>query len=109
MSQTMLHDVPFVTVIMPIHNEARYIERSLGSVLAQDYPQDQTEVLVVDGMPDGGTCEAVRRLADGAPEISVTLWDNPARIASPALNIGLKHACGTIIVRVDGHCEIAPD
>jgi GT2 family glycosyltransferase len=35
--------------------------------------------------------------------------DNPAQIVPPGLNIGLRHARGAVIVRVDGHCEIAPN
>jgi cellulose synthase/poly-beta-1,6-N-acetylglucosamine synthase-like glycosyltransferase len=38
MSDTAL---PFVSVVMPIRNEAAFISESLGAVLAQDYPADQ--------------------------------------------------------------------
>jgi succinoglycan biosynthesis protein ExoA len=98
---------PFVTVIMPIRNEAHYIQRSLGSVLAQDYPHDRVEVLVVDGMSDDGTREIVQRIADSTSQTPVTLLNNSSRIVPPALNIGLHNARGAIIIRVDGHCEIA--
>ncbi|MCP4549345.1 MAG: glycosyltransferase family 2 protein, partial [bacterium] len=37
---------PLVTVIMPIRNEADFIDRSLGAVLAQDYPTSSLEILV---------------------------------------------------------------
>jgi glycosyltransferase involved in cell wall biosynthesis len=100
---------PFVTIIMSIRNEAAYIRRSLGAVLAQDYPLERMEVLVVDGMSADGTREAVEELASTHPHISVRLLDNPARIVPTALNIGLRHARGEVIIRVDGHCEIAPD
>jgi succinoglycan biosynthesis protein ExoA len=40
---------------------------------------------------------------------SAVLLDNPARIVPTALNIGLQHANGEIIIRVDGHCQISPD
>jgi glycosyltransferase involved in cell wall biosynthesis len=113
---------PFVTVIMPIRNEAAYIRRSLGAVLSQDYPPDRMEVLVVDGMSEDGTREIVRKTADrrrptaDSPSRSVVgslpsvfLLDNPARIVPTALNIGLRHARGEVIIRVDGHCEIAPN
>ena len=100
---------PLVTIIMPIRNEAAYIRRSLGAVLAQDYPPERMEVLVVDGMSVDGTREAVGELASTHPHISVRLLDNPARIVPAALNIGLRHARGKVIIRVDGHCEIAPD
>ncbi len=104
-----MQNAPFVSVIMPIRNEACYIERSLGSVLDQDYPHDRMEVLVVDGMSDDGTRKVVQYICERTSQLCVTLLDNPSRIVPPALNIGLRHARGEIIVRVDGHCEIEPD
>ena len=98
---------PLVSVIMPVRNEAAYIARSLGAVLAQDYPADRLEILVVDGMSDDGTRQAV--LAQAAADPRVRLLDNPAGIVPPGLNVGIGQARGEIVVRVDGHCEIAPD
>ncbi|MCH8224042.1 MAG: glycosyltransferase family 2 protein, partial [Chloroflexi bacterium] len=97
---------PFVTVIMPIRNEERFIERSLGAILAQNYPPDRYEVLVADGMSTDRTREIARAVAG---DRNVTILDNPGKIAPTALNIGIRHASGEIIVRVDGHTEIAPD
>ena len=45
-----MDNLPLVSVIMPVRNEAAYISRSLGAVLAQDYPADCLEILVVDGL-----------------------------------------------------------
>ena len=91
---------------MPVRNEAAYIERSLGAVLAQDYPAERLEILVVDGLSTDGTREMVGRMARPP---RVRLLDNPAGIVPPGLNIGIAQARGEIVVRVDGHCEIAPD
>ncbi|MEZ4517537.1 MAG: glycosyltransferase family 2 protein [Chloroflexota bacterium] len=102
-----MQSMPFVSVIMPVRNEAAYIERSLGSVLAQDYSADCLEILVVDGMSDDGTREMV--LAHQADHPNIHLIDNPAGIVPPGLNLGIRRARGDIVVRVDGHCEIAPD
>lgn len=98
---------PFVTVIMPIRNEQAFIEKSLGAVLAQDYPPDRMEILVVDGMSDDGTRDVVQRLAAG--DSRLRLLDNPGRIVPTGLNIGLAQASGEIVVRVDGHAIIEPD
>ncbi|MEI8078057.1 MAG: glycosyltransferase [bacterium] len=102
---------PFISVIMPIRNEAEYIRRSLGAVLTQHYPPDRFEVVVVDGMSDDGTRETVREMTAtlGTAGPPVHLLDNPARIVPPAMNIGLRVVRGEIIIRVDGHCEISPD
>jgi succinoglycan biosynthesis protein ExoA len=100
---------PPVTVIMPIRNEVAFIERSLGAVLRQGYPAMQ--VLVVDGMSDDGTRQRLHSMLSGhVPNGTlVSLLDNPSRTVPSALNTGLQHATGDIILRVDGHCEISHD
>lgn len=100
-------DCPFVTVVMPVRNEGAYIERSVAAVLAQDYPRHRMEILVADGMSNDGTEERVRTLGLGDPRLR--LLGNPGRIVATGLNLALTHAKGDIVIRVDGHCEIAPD
>ncbi len=92
---------------MPVRNEGTFIKRSLGAVLAQDYPTDRMEIFVIDGMSTDETRDEVDRLRIIHPNLR--LLDNPKGIVPTGLNIGLQHARGEIIVRVDGHCEIAPD
>ena len=52
---------PLVSVIVPARNEARNIERSVGSILATEY--QPIEVIVVDDRSSDGTGEIVERLA----------------------------------------------
>jgi glycosyltransferase involved in cell wall biosynthesis len=99
-------ELPRVTVVMPVRNEERYVERSLGAVLAQDYPPELLEVLVADGMSTDGTRRLVERLGRGR---DVRVIDNPRGIVAPGLNAAIAEARGEVVVRVDGHCEIAPD
>lgn len=99
--------VPLVSVVMPVRNEVNYIARSLGAVLAQDYPSERMEVIVADGMSTDGTRDIIRFLQDQNPHIR--LIDNPGKIVSTGLNRALCQARGEIIVRVDGHCEISRD
>lgn len=102
---------PLVTVIMPVRNEGAFIERSLGSVLDQDYPASCLEVVVVDGRSEDDTRDRIARIAADAANrgIEVTLLDNPRRTVPSAFNIALAASRGSVIVRVDGHCEIARD
>ena len=90
---------PFVSVIMPVRNEGPFIDQSLGAVLAQDYPADRMEVLVVDGFSADGTRERVFEVQKSHPQVQ--LLDNPGRIVPTGLNIALRRARGEIIVRVD--------
>jgi cellulose synthase/poly-beta-1,6-N-acetylglucosamine synthase-like glycosyltransferase len=104
---------PFVSVIMPVRNESRFIQRSLRAVLRQDYPLDRFEVLVVDGMSEDRTREIIFSMLSAEQAkgrvLSVKILDNPSGKIPVALNIGLRNAQGEIIVRVDGHCEVQPD
>jgi len=99
--------LPFVSVVMPVRNEAAYIERALAAVFAQDYPPDRLEVLVADGLSTDGTRERVAAEAKARPNLR--LLDSPGRTAPCGLNVGVRAARGEIVVRVDGHCEIERD
>lgn len=99
--------LPFVTVVMPIRNERGFIARSLGSVLAQDYPSERLEVIVADGLSTDGTRQVVASFQPTHPNLH--LIDNSRCIVATGLNLAVSRARGEILVRVDGHCEIAPD
>lgn len=92
---------------MPVRNEAAFIVRSVGSVLAQDYPHERMEILIADGMSG----DATRQIISGFQQQhrNVKTIDNPGKIVATGLNAALRQAKGEIIVRVDGHCEIAPN
>jgi glycosyltransferase involved in cell wall biosynthesis len=99
---------------MPVRNEAKYIERSLGAVLAQDYPADRMEVIVADGMSDDGTRDIIANLKSQAPSSNgngptVKVIDNPKKIVAAGLNRAIEESRGEVIVRVDGHTIIEPD
>src|SRR6185436_12536097 len=100
-------DTPFVSVLMPVRNEAGFIQRSVTAVLAQDYPHDRMAIIIADGLSNDGTREAVKAVQ--LQNLNVNLIDNPGKIVSTGLNAALRVAKGEIIVRVDGHCEIARD
>lgn len=100
-------ELPFVSVVMPIRNERAYIETVVTQVLDQDYPLDRLEVLIADGESDDGTREWLDALA--ASEERVRVIENPARIVPPGLNRAIAAARGEVVVRIDGHTEIAPD
>lgn len=97
---------PFVSVIMPVHNESAHITQTLAAVLGQDYPADKLEILIADGMSSDDTREKIAALRGPFP---VIVLENPGRIVPTGLNLAIRRAKGEIIVRVDGHTVIAPD
>lgn len=104
----IIDKLPLVSVIMPVRNEEDFISRSLGAVLAQDFPRDRMEVIIADGMSDDRTLEIIESMRDES-SIPIRIVANPDKVAPAALNRAIARSSGEIIVRVDGHCEIAPD
>ena len=94
----------FVSVVLPVRNEALFIGATLAQLLDQDYPQDRFEVLVVDGVSDDETPAIVAAVAARAP--NVRLLSNPKKFSSAARNVGAQAARGELILYIDGHCEI---
>ncbi len=99
--------LPFVSVVMPIRNEAGYIREGIAALLEQDYPADRFEIIVADGMSDDGTRAILEELTKSCSKLVVI--DNPDRIVSTGLNAAIERAQGEIILRLDGHAEIAKD
>ena len=101
-------NLPFVSVIMPIRNEAAFIVGCLTSVLEQDYPSDRMEILIADGISTDNTRLIIQKICDESP-IQVTILDNPKKIVPTGMNLAIRRAKGDVIIRIDGHCNIAPD
>lgn len=98
---------PFVTVIIPVYNEERFIGTALDGVLAQDYPAAKLEIVIADGMSSDNTRQIIQRFMAAHPNIELIL--NPQRIVSTGLNRAIHAAKGEVIVRLDGHCEYPGD
>ncbi len=92
---------PFVSIVVPCRNEAAYIGPLLESMLANEYPRERLEVLIVDGMSDDGTRAVIADYADRHPWIQ--LLDNPTRTTPCGLNLGISRARGSVIMRMDAH------
>jgi succinoglycan biosynthesis protein ExoA len=102
-----MKDTPFVSIIMAVRNEAGFIRSSLAAVMAQDYPSARLEIIIADGGSTDGTRKIIEELQAGLSNLY--LIDNPGKIVSCGLNLAMRQAKGEVIVRIDGHCEIAHD
>ncbi|MEW6556116.1 MAG: glycosyltransferase [Elusimicrobiota bacterium] len=99
--------VSVVSVIIPCRNEEKFIGKCLDSIIVQDYPKDNLEVLVVDGLSDDETKKIVKNYSEKYSFIK--LLENLKKITPCALNIGIKNAKGEIIIRMDAHAAYEKD
>ena len=91
--------LPFVSVVIPAHNEGKFITDCIDSVLANDWPHDRLEILVIDHSSTDSTATLAR--AAGAPVISIQGGN-----IGTVRNVGLKASKGDIIAYVDGDCTV---
>lgn len=104
-STPVTQDWPGVSYVVPILNEAEYVEGAVASILGQDYP-GPTEVVLALGPSTDGTNEIVERMQRDDPRIQGV--DNPLADVPHGLNLAIKQSQYPIIVRVDAHTEL-PD
>jgi succinoglycan biosynthesis protein ExoA len=89
-----------VSVLTPTLNEEAHIVETVRCLQAQRLDR-RVEFLFMDGRSADATRTLLERLAGEDPRIRVL--DNPRRGIPFALNIGLRHARGEFVARMDAH------
>jgi glycosyltransferase involved in cell wall biosynthesis/ubiquinone/menaquinone biosynthesis C-methylase UbiE len=107
MGKGPLEKLPKVTVVIPMMNEKAYIGKCLESILTQDYPHELVEILVVDGGSRDGSIEIVEGFVAGHE--NVRLLGGVGVNCPAAMNVGIRHAAGSVVAKVDAHGYIAKD
>jgi cellulose synthase/poly-beta-1,6-N-acetylglucosamine synthase-like glycosyltransferase len=96
---------PLQSVLIPAFNEAKVIIQSIRRILASDYPN--LEVIVIDdGSTDGTSDRVWEHFAD---DLRVTLLAVPNGGKAKALNCGLRHARGSVVVALDADTHFPSD
>jgi glycosyltransferase involved in cell wall biosynthesis len=88
--------VPFFTVLIDTYNYGHYVEEAVSSALAQDFPPEQREILVVD---DGSTDDTAARLRKFGNAIRYLQKPNGGQAS--AFNFGFEYARGEVIALLD--------
>ena len=91
----------FVSIILPCRNEEKYIEKCIQSLISNQSDDLQMEIIVVDGMSTDKTVEILENYIQQFSFIK--LLHNPDKTVPYAMNMGITHAQGDFIVRVDAH------
>lgn len=100
---------PLVSVIIPVRNEEKFIERNLQALLLQDYPSIALEILIADGNSTDGTKAIIAAIAKAHPAYSITVVENYQKTMPAGFNRALMQAGGSVIVMLGGHAVVALD
>jgi len=93
----------FVSIILPCRNEEKYIEKCIQSLINNQSPDFQLEILIIDGMSTDKTVEIATNYCRQFSFIK--LLHNADKTVPYAMNLGIVHAEGDFIVRVDAHAS----
>ncbi len=97
-----------ITILIPCRNEQNYICSCLDSITAFVLPAGvNIEIFVLDGRSTDRTRELINEVA--ARDTRIRWLDNPGITQSCALNLGIKQALGSWIMRLDAHTQYPPD
>ncbi len=100
----MIEEINKISIIIPCRNEEHYIADCLNSILQNDYPHNSLEVFIVDGLSSDGTQQIIHEFISKYHFIKLLL--NEKKTVPFALNMGIKKATGTYIIRLDAHAKI---
>jgi poly-beta-1,6-N-acetyl-D-glucosamine synthase len=98
-----LEDLPFISILIPAHNEKENIRKCIDSILNQDYPAFLMEIIVIDDYSDDGTIE---HLADYTTIRCIR--NDGRRGKKAALYQGIQASKAELLVCTDADCTLQP-
>jgi succinoglycan biosynthesis protein ExoA len=99
-------DEEMCSILVPVLNEQRHVAATVAAMRAQRF-RGRLEFLLIDGGSTDGTRELLAALALEDPRIRVL--SNPRGAIPSGLNVGLRHARGRWIARMDAHARYPAD
>jgi len=94
-------DLPFVSILIPMHNEEKVAESILSLLVNANYPKNKMEIIPINDHSTDKTAEIINRFAQKYPFIKPLHRNNGKRGKPVALNDGLRRATGEIILVFD--------
>ena len=84
------NNYPKISIVIPSYNQSQFIEKSILSILNQNYPN--TELIIIDGGSNDGTIDKIKKYED-----KIKFWiSEKDQGQSDALNKGFAHCTGDI-------------
>ena len=97
---------PDISILIAVRNEATHLDDCLKALANLDYPSENIEILLIDGMSDDGTPEIIARWANRDRRIKIL--QNPKRSVSCGMNLGIAATKSDYILWISGHAIVKP-
>ena len=98
-------EYPFVSILVPAHNEAKVIEKTVSAILALDYNIERYELIVINDNSSDNSAELLEKIQKANPERALKIINTDSvtggKGKSNALNIGFRESKGEYIVIYD--------
>lgn len=99
-----------VSVAVVAYNEEKTLPQLLNDLVAQDYPHNKIEILLIDSMSKDHTREIMMAFCEDNHDFSaIRVLENPGKLIPRGHNVALAHYSGDALVRVDAHVSLSPD
>jgi glycosyltransferase involved in cell wall biosynthesis len=92
-----------VSIIVPCYNEEKTIAKLLDGLRTQQFPIDDLEVIIADGLSEDGTRRVIEAYQKEFPNLNIQVVDNVQKTIPSGLNAAIRAASGEIIIRLDAH------
>ncbi len=102
-----LNENLFLSVLIPVRNEAENISQLLSALAAQSLDPDLFEIIIIDDGSDDGSSGILLSPTPADPAYKLIRTDGLGK--KKALALGIKHARGNYIVNTDGDCRFHAD
>ncbi|MEB8387408.1 glycosyltransferase [Rhodobacteraceae bacterium KMM 6894] len=99
---------PDITIVVPVRNRIDMLGDLLNSLIAQDFPPERMELIVVDGDSSEPVRETVEAVGQRAPFAVRYLKVEDDRGPVSKRNLGVANARGAIIAFTDSDCRATP-
>ncbi|MBQ2676707.1 MAG: glycosyltransferase family 2 protein [Clostridia bacterium] len=95
-----------VSLFIISYNEVRHLPDVLSDIVAQDFPKENIEVILVNSMSTDGTREIMQQFADNHSEFNrVVVCDNKKKTLPCGWNVALEIAKGDVVMKWDSHAR----
>ncbi len=95
-----------VSIVIACRNEEENIDLLIQSLLQQDYPKENTEIIVVDDHSEDNTYPVLKKYAAKHKQLKILQNSAPRQGKKAALAYGIQHSTSEIIVSTDADCRM---